>query len=244
MNIWEQTLARIETKVNRHSFYTWFKPTTCILDGGDHLTIRVPNGLFRDWLLHTTAESWRTRSPKSAAPGRCCRSSREEPSAPFQESVSAPLPSIAPSSAGSPATAQVPVSDVKFVGRDHFQFRLRRAQFPRPRSTSPSRSAVRHFGVVPVTVETMTPSRQRPAGRGDGRGRNSESGGAQSPLHLRHLRRGLVEPVRARGPPRGRGGAGALLQPAVHLRRRGARQDPPDARHRALHACSTAAVCG
>ena len=51
MNIWEQTLARIETKVNRHSFYTWFKPTTCILDGGDHLTIRVPNGLFRDWLL-------------------------------------------------------------------------------------------------------------------------------------------------------------------------------------------------
>ena len=26
-NIWEQLLSRIETKVNRHTFYTWFKPT-------------------------------------------------------------------------------------------------------------------------------------------------------------------------------------------------------------------------
>jgi chromosomal replication initiator protein len=51
MNIWEQVLARIETKVNRHSFYTWFKPTTCLEDRGEELTIRVPNGLFRDWLL-------------------------------------------------------------------------------------------------------------------------------------------------------------------------------------------------
>ncbi len=51
MDIWEQVLARIETKVNRHSFYTWFKPTVCLEDGGDRLTIKVPNSLFRDWLL-------------------------------------------------------------------------------------------------------------------------------------------------------------------------------------------------
>src|SRR5689334_12409727 len=51
MNIWEQVLARIETKVNRHSFYTWFKPTTCVGVAGDRLTIAVPNGLFRDWLV-------------------------------------------------------------------------------------------------------------------------------------------------------------------------------------------------
>jgi chromosomal replication initiator protein len=51
MNIWEQVLARIETKVNRHSFYTWFKPTMCVRDAGDRLTIAVPNGLFRDWLV-------------------------------------------------------------------------------------------------------------------------------------------------------------------------------------------------
>ena len=37
------------------------------------------------------------------------------------------------------------------------------------------------------------------------------------------------------GLPRRRRIAGALLQPALHLRRRGPRQDPPDARDRALH---------
>src|SRR3954451_2605624 len=26
MNVWEQILARIKTKVTRHSFYTWFRP--------------------------------------------------------------------------------------------------------------------------------------------------------------------------------------------------------------------------
>ena len=49
-NIWEQVLARIETKVNRHSFYTWFKPTTFVADEGGALRIKVPNPLFRDWL--------------------------------------------------------------------------------------------------------------------------------------------------------------------------------------------------
>ena len=49
-NVWNDILARVETKVNRHSFYTWFKPTTFIEETGQELTIRVPNGLFRDWL--------------------------------------------------------------------------------------------------------------------------------------------------------------------------------------------------
>jgi chromosomal replication initiator protein len=49
-SIWEQILARVETKVNRHSFYTWFKPTAFLADGGTSITIRVPNSLFKDWL--------------------------------------------------------------------------------------------------------------------------------------------------------------------------------------------------
>jgi chromosomal replication initiator protein len=48
--IWEQVLARIETKVNRHSFYTWFKPTSFVSDSGQAITVRVPNTLFKDWL--------------------------------------------------------------------------------------------------------------------------------------------------------------------------------------------------
>ena len=50
LNIWDQVLSRIETKVNRHSFYTWFKPTTFVADRDGSIRVRVPNALFRDWL--------------------------------------------------------------------------------------------------------------------------------------------------------------------------------------------------
>ena len=49
-SIWDQVLSRIETKVNRHIFYTWFKPTSFVRDEGGSLKVRVPNALFRDWL--------------------------------------------------------------------------------------------------------------------------------------------------------------------------------------------------
>jgi len=49
-NVWDEILARIETKINRHSFYTWFKPTSFVEDGGETVTVKVPNDLFRDWL--------------------------------------------------------------------------------------------------------------------------------------------------------------------------------------------------
>jgi chromosomal replication initiator protein len=49
-NIWDQILARIETKINRHSFYTWFKPTAYVQDDGAAIRVRVPSTLFRDWL--------------------------------------------------------------------------------------------------------------------------------------------------------------------------------------------------
>jgi chromosomal replication initiator protein len=49
-NIWDAVLSRIETKVNRHSFYTWFKPTGFLSEADGILRIRVPNALFRNWL--------------------------------------------------------------------------------------------------------------------------------------------------------------------------------------------------
>src|SRR5205085_1840784 len=49
-SIWDQILTRVETKVNRHSFYTWFKPTAFVADVGTAITVRVPNSLFKDWL--------------------------------------------------------------------------------------------------------------------------------------------------------------------------------------------------
>ncbi|HXH05728.1 MAG TPA: chromosomal replication initiator protein DnaA [Vicinamibacterales bacterium] len=49
-NVWDQILSRIETKVNRHSFYTWFRPTSLVSDDGATVSVRVPNVLVRDWL--------------------------------------------------------------------------------------------------------------------------------------------------------------------------------------------------
>ena len=50
MNVWDQILARVETKVNRHSFYTWFKPTSFVAEDAASVTVRVPNALFKEWL--------------------------------------------------------------------------------------------------------------------------------------------------------------------------------------------------
>jgi chromosomal replication initiator protein len=49
-SIWDQILGRIEAKVGRHSFHTWFKPTSLLGDDGQHLSVRVPNLLFTEWL--------------------------------------------------------------------------------------------------------------------------------------------------------------------------------------------------
>jgi len=50
VNVWDQVLAKVEAKVNRHSYFTWFKPTGFVADDGATLTVRVPNLLFKDWL--------------------------------------------------------------------------------------------------------------------------------------------------------------------------------------------------
>ena len=49
-NLWDRALGRIESKVNKHSFYTWFKPTAFVADRGSQVIVRVPNPVFRDWL--------------------------------------------------------------------------------------------------------------------------------------------------------------------------------------------------
>ncbi len=50
MNLWDEILARIETKVNRHSFYTWFRPTMFVSEDRVSVTVQVPNSHFKEWL--------------------------------------------------------------------------------------------------------------------------------------------------------------------------------------------------
>jgi chromosomal replication initiator protein len=48
--VWDAVLARIETKVNRFSYFSWFHRTRLILDAGDQMTIQVPNLMAAEWL--------------------------------------------------------------------------------------------------------------------------------------------------------------------------------------------------
>ena len=50
LTVWDQVLSRIEDQVGKHSFSTWFKPTVLLADGGQSLSIGVPNPLFVEWL--------------------------------------------------------------------------------------------------------------------------------------------------------------------------------------------------
>ena len=48
--VWDNVLARIETKVNRFSYYSWFRQTSLLGDSGDTITIRVADPMVVDWL--------------------------------------------------------------------------------------------------------------------------------------------------------------------------------------------------
>jgi len=48
--IWDEVLGRIETKVNRYTYDTWFKQTTLSADRGDRLAVRVTDRLAVEWL--------------------------------------------------------------------------------------------------------------------------------------------------------------------------------------------------
>ena len=49
-NLWDDVLARVEGKINRHSFATWFRPTSYLAQDQGTLRIGVPNAQFREWL--------------------------------------------------------------------------------------------------------------------------------------------------------------------------------------------------
>jgi len=50
MNLWDDILEKVEKKLNRHSFATWFRPTGFVAEQSGTLLVRVPNAEFRDWL--------------------------------------------------------------------------------------------------------------------------------------------------------------------------------------------------
>src|SRR5689334_24622390 len=48
--IWDAVLGRIETKVNRTTYYNWFERTSLVGDTGDSISVRVPDAMVVEWL--------------------------------------------------------------------------------------------------------------------------------------------------------------------------------------------------
>jgi chromosomal replication initiator protein len=49
-SIWDEALARIETKVNTHTFHSWFSHTSLIRDSGGTVFVRVVDRSAVDWI--------------------------------------------------------------------------------------------------------------------------------------------------------------------------------------------------
>jgi len=50
MNLWDAVLERVENKLNKHSFATWFRPTSLLQEDSSLLRVRVPSAEFKEWL--------------------------------------------------------------------------------------------------------------------------------------------------------------------------------------------------
>jgi chromosomal replication initiator protein len=50
MSLWDSVLEKVEGKLNRHSFATWFRPTSQLREEEGRLRVRVPSAEFREWL--------------------------------------------------------------------------------------------------------------------------------------------------------------------------------------------------
>ena len=81
--VWDEVLGRIETKVNRYSYYTWFRQTSLATDDGDTLwSSRVADPMAADWLTKHYAGDHRRGADRSRPARReVCSSSRRRTTA-------------------------------------------------------------------------------------------------------------------------------------------------------------------
>ena len=50
LTLWDDVLRRVEEKVNPHSFATWFRPTSALVEDAGRLVVSVPSTQFKDWI--------------------------------------------------------------------------------------------------------------------------------------------------------------------------------------------------
>lgn len=68
---WDAILSRIEAKLNRYTFLSWFTPIKFVSDEGDSLRLQVPNAMFRDWILRHYVQVLNEAVAEANRPGLC-----------------------------------------------------------------------------------------------------------------------------------------------------------------------------
>ncbi len=68
-NLWDEILARVENKVSRYIFHTWFKPTRFLENEGETVTVLVPDDLFKHWLTRHYAGVIKEATDELGRPG-------------------------------------------------------------------------------------------------------------------------------------------------------------------------------
>ncbi len=68
-NLWDEILARVENKVSRYIFHTWFKPTRFIENDDNAITVLVPNDGFKQWLTRHYAGLIKEAADELGRPG-------------------------------------------------------------------------------------------------------------------------------------------------------------------------------
>lgn len=65
MNLWTTVLEELKQSVNPQSYQTWLKPTRFVEASNSHITVRVPNEEFKDWIEEHFAADIRQALDKS-----------------------------------------------------------------------------------------------------------------------------------------------------------------------------------
>jgi chromosomal replication initiator protein len=91
--IWDDVLARLETKVNRYSFDTWFKNTSLSADRGSSIAIRVTDLMVVDWLMKHYAALMQEALTEVGRPGVTLEFVPDSQEAPSVITPSDPIPS-------------------------------------------------------------------------------------------------------------------------------------------------------
>src|SRR5262245_27515839 len=55
-NLWDTVMIAVEKRVNHECFTTWFKPITFVGCDQQTIRLRVPDGVFEDWILNNYRE--------------------------------------------------------------------------------------------------------------------------------------------------------------------------------------------